>query len=116
MFVLVSKSEQKFVFPRRFRLTRREGFSHVLHQKPQFNRWFSIHALPNNLSFSRLGVSISKRVIAGAVQRNMIKRMVRECFRHHGFHVDNQDVVIRLRKSLDKQELVTRARSIVRVI
>ena len=40
-------------------------------------------ARPNGLSHSRLGLAIAKKYTAGAVQRNRIKRLVRESFRQH---------------------------------
>ena len=43
---------------------------------------FKIALLANNLSWSRLGITVGKKT-GGSVQRNYIKRCVREYFRHH---------------------------------
>lgn len=43
---------------------------------------FSLVFLANDLGYSRLGVSIH-RMLRGSVQRNRIKRIIREVFRLH---------------------------------
>ena len=40
-------------------------------------------ARPNGRSQSRLGLAIAKKYTASAVQRNRIKRLIRESFRQH---------------------------------
>ncbi|MBS9777407.1 MAG: ribonuclease P protein component [Gammaproteobacteria bacterium] len=42
----------------------------------------------------RLGAVVSKKVSKLAVQRNRIKRLIRESFRHDSEHPDNYDFVI----------------------
>jgi ribonuclease P protein component len=42
---------------------------------------FSINAAPNSLGFARLGLSISGKTVGNSVQRNRVKRQVRESFR-----------------------------------
>lgn len=105
--VLECKPITRCVFPRSDRLSRRVGFSRVLKQKSITRDWFSVYSQPNSESNLRLGISISKRVVPGAVQRNSIKRLVRECFRHHMHDDASLDVVIRLRKPLGKSEKST---------
>ena len=104
MFALACKLQNIFAFPRRLRISRREGFSQILQQKAHVNRWFAIYTKPNSLVYSRLGITISKRIVPSAVNRNKIKRMIRECFRLRVKQPDCKDVVIRLRKSIDTQE------------
>jgi len=48
----------------------------------QKSRHFNIAVLPNNLLWSRLGVTVSKKV-GKAAQRNYVKRRLREYFRLH---------------------------------
>ncbi|MGI9318124.1 MAG: ribonuclease P protein component [bacterium] len=44
-------------------------------------RFFSLHVMANGLDRSRLGLAVSRKVSKKAVQRNRIKRQVRESFR-----------------------------------
>ena len=46
------------------------------------SKHFRISILPNNLQWSRLGLTVSKK-IGKAVQRNYVKRRLREYFRLH---------------------------------
>ncbi len=39
--------------------------------------------LPNDLGVSRLGIAIQRRVFPKAVQRNRVKRLIREVFRRN---------------------------------
>lgn len=103
-FALVCEPKQTQKFSRRFRLTRRDGFTRILKQRAQSNLWFAIHSQSNSVGCARLGVTVSKRVVPKSVQRNSIKRMVRECFRKQDRQGVERDVVIRLRKPLLKKD------------
>jgi len=52
----------------------------------------------------RLGLVISKKNIRFAVQRNRVKRLIRESFRHHQLELTGLDIVVLARKGLDKQD------------
>jgi ribonuclease P protein component len=45
----------------------------------------------------RLGIIVGKRFVPHAVDRNRIKRLVRECFRHRRFELPPGDYVVRVR-------------------
>lgn len=50
----------------------------------------------------RLGLVIAKKHIRLAVQRNRIKRILRETFRHHQHQLHGIDAVVLARRGLDK--------------
>ncbi|MEJ2682952.1 MAG: ribonuclease P protein component [Candidatus Sulfobium sp.] len=62
-------------------LSRRGDFNKVFELGSKFSsRYLVTYARPNGLSFSRLGLSVSKK-IGKAVVRNRIRRLLREALR-----------------------------------
>lgn len=57
----------------------------------------------NHLPYARLGLAISVKQAGNAVQRNRIKRQIREVFRHHKEALAGLDVVIVGRQGLGKK-------------
>ncbi len=57
-------------------------------------KYFSFHAVANNLEDSRIGITVSKKVSKRAVQRNRIKRQIRESFRHNRHKLSTMDLVV----------------------
>jgi len=58
------------------------------------DRLFSVHARVNGLDHGRLGVTVSRRVSSRAVDRNRIKRKIREAFRHDPIRLCGIDLVV----------------------
>jgi len=68
-------------FPAQHRLNKSSDFRRVFSKgKRTATRLFVIYILPNHLSYSRLGIQVQSK-IGSAVQRNYIKRIVRDTFR-----------------------------------
>ncbi len=68
-------------FPRTCRLSGKRAFSAVFdHRARRSAGPLTVYARPNDLPWSRLGISISRRA-GSAVQRNRLKRLLREAFR-----------------------------------
>lgn len=60
-----------------------------------------IFAKPNELSFARLGLAISRKKTRNAVVRNRIKRIVRESFRLQRHELIAVDVVVIILRKVD---------------
>jgi ribonuclease P protein component len=88
-------------FPRAYRLTRRREFERVLRQRSMrvAKGPFVAIALANAFGAARLGMIIGKRHLSRAVDRNRVKRVIRESFRCHHDALPHLDIVIQLASS-----------------
>ena len=79
----LSNHMSKFSFGKRERLARRLQFGKVMDQgqKRKIENFCTLFFLPNDLNKKRLGIIASKK-IGNAVVRNLVKRKIREVFRH----------------------------------
>lgn len=82
-------------FTRQQRLLQAIEFSRVF-DKPdrRSDKFFTILYISNNSGIGRLGMAISKKRARRAVDRNRIKRLVRETFRHHQQELTGLDIVV----------------------
>ena len=89
-------------FPRSHRLLTagdyRRVFNRVSYRVPQKNLLFL--AAPNDLGHPRLGLVFAKKNLKKASQRNRIKRLARESFRHHKGDLPGMDIIVLGRQGL----------------
>ncbi len=82
--------------------------SHRLADKPAFDRvfdsasssrdrYFTVLSAGNELTHPRLGLAVSRKVSPRAVDRNRIRRVVRESFREHQYDLPACDLVVMAR-------------------
>lgn len=58
---------------------------------------FLVLIKPNDLNAARLGLSVSARTVGNAVNRNRIKRVIRNSFRLHAAQLPAVDIVVNTR-------------------
>lgn len=91
-----------------------QGFrsAHRLHKTDEYSsvfafrrvlrgRWFNLHYCPNTLGHARIGLVVAKKLARRAVQRNLVKRIGRDVFRHAQAGLPAHDLVLRLSAKLD---------------
>jgi len=86
-------------FKRQARLCRPGDFRDVFAKpKKSVDSFFTVLARDNGRSSARLGLAISKKCARRAVDRNRLKRIVRESYRHHRDHLKGIDFVVLCRR------------------
>jgi ribonuclease P protein component len=87
------------------RLTKPEQFSAVFHaNSAESGTIFQVLVKPKRQEAARLGVVLSKRVTPRAVDRNYLKRFIREEFRMRKHSLGGLDVVVRVLRQVSKAQ------------
>lgn len=91
-------------FSRDLRLLSSSQFKTVFEQTAfkASNRQLLLLASKNQQNHARLGFVLAKKQLKLAVDRNRVKRVIRESFRHSHTNLGNIDVVVLARPGLDK--------------
>lgn len=81
-------------FPKYHRLVKSEQYIRVFSKPDRFiGVGYFLLSRANGLGFARLGLAISKRNFPRSVDRNRIKRIVRESFREVFFYLPSVDII-----------------------
>ena len=86
-------------FARRYRLTKTDEFSSVFgFRRAIRGKLLMLHyqPRPDGLNDARLGVVVGKKLLKRAVDRNRVKRIVREQFRRERPNLPACDLIVRL--------------------
>jgi ribonuclease P protein component len=90
------------------RLRRSYEFNLVLKSRIiKSNNWLLAHTKSNQLGYARLGMIVGKKILSRAVDRNRIKRLIREVFRCEFQNSYSLDIVVILKCNpfIDKSEV-----------
>lgn len=82
-------------FPRESRLLTPKNFSFVFEQAiPAVSPYITVLARTNTQASARLGITVPKKKVRNAVDRNKIKRIIRESFRLQRHKLPNVDIIV----------------------
>jgi ribonuclease P protein component len=94
-------------FHRRARLAGGSAFGVLLRsRRAARSERFLVQAALNGEGFARLGIVVGKRVARRAVDRSLLKRLVRETFRRQQHELGGFDLLVRPRRVLSGNEVV----------
>jgi ribonuclease P protein component len=99
----------RLTLPAQRRLRRKSDFEAAYARGQRFgNGFFGVTALSNDKGWPRIGLAVAVRTVGGGVQRNRIRRIIRESFRLHQHELPAVDLIISARaraKDAARQEL-----------
>lgn len=94
-----------YSLPKASRLTKTEQFSAVFHaNSAESGTTFQVLVKPARQETARLGMVLGKRVTPRAVDRNYVKRLIREEFRMRKHSLGGMDVVVKVLRHLSKAQ------------
>ena len=106
---LENKEEALFCLRPEIKLLTADSYKNVFANAQRFGNYsFTLLARENKLAHPRLGLAISKKCAKRAVDRNRIKRIIRESFRINQHKLPCVDIIAMCKTSavkLDKQEV-----------
>ena len=94
-----------FRLPKQAKLVKTDDFSSVFNLRKRIaNKHLVMRYCPNVNTSARLGLIVAKKTAKGAVQRNYMRRVLRELFRLNQHQLPALDVVIQVQKVFKKPD------------
>lgn len=91
-------------YSRELRLLTPSHFENVFKDAiPSVSPSMTILGRHNDFNHPRLGITVSKKNVRKAHDRNRVKRLIRESFRLNQHKLPHADIVVVVKKGLDKQ-------------
>jgi len=100
---------------KKYRLKKKKDFERIYKLGQTIKQDFLLFKiLENNLENPRIGIVISKKTLAKAVARNLIKRRIREAVRHFLPQISqNVDIIITACKGTTKDESLKQIETLI---
>ena len=96
--ILVPAERQRLTHSEERRLRRKREFDAVYAHGRRFgNSFFGVTAHVNEKGWPRLGLAVAVKTAGNAVERNRIRRVIRESFRLHQHEIPALDLVVSAR-------------------
>lgn len=90
-------------FSRELRLLTPSHFENVFQKAiPSVSSQITLLARHNSLGHARIGITVPKKRVKKACERNRVKRLIRESFRQNQLTLPNTDIVVVGKSGLDK--------------
>ena len=92
----------KFSLPKQSKLIKTDDFSSVFNFRKRIaSNYFVIRFKPNALNKPRLGLIVAKKTAKLAVNRNYMRRVLRELFRLNQHNIAGLDLIIQVQKTFE---------------
>lgn len=99
------RAARKEGYSRRHRFSVQGSFGPVLRDSRKLRGRFAIlHVAAGRPGISRLGIALTRRLVPHSVDRNRVKRLVRDTFRRHVAKHAGLDCVVSLRERFDAEK------------
>ena len=96
-----------FRFPKQAKLVKTDDFSSVFNLRKRIsNKYLVIRYRPNGSSGARLGLIVAKKTAKFSVQRNYMRRVLRELFRLNQHQLPAVDLVIQVQKVFYRPDFI----------
>jgi ribonuclease P protein component len=96
-----------FRFTKQAKIVKTDDFSSVFNLRKRIaNKHLVMRYCLNEKNTARLGLIVSKKTAKLAVQRNYMRRVLRELFRLNLHHLPAIDLVVQIQKAFDKKEFI----------
>jgi len=90
-------------FSKQAKLLKTDEFSSVFNFRKRISAHYLVmHYQPNSQEQARLGLVVGKKTCKLAVDRNYMRRVLREFFRTQQHQISHVDVVVRVQKKFDR--------------
>ena len=107
---------RKTSFPGNRRMRRPAEFKRVYASGRRIgNEFFTANLLANDVTWARLGMSIAARNVRRSVDRNRVRRLIRESFRMHQLQLPSVDIIIGARPAVVQADRAVLRESLDRI-
>ena len=94
-----------FSLTKQSKLIKTDDFSSVFNFRKRIaSKFLVMRFKPNELDFPRLGLIVAKKTVKLAVNRNYMRRVLRELFRLSQHEIASLDLVIQVQKNFEKPD------------